>query len=126
MRTREPGFVLIYVVTALALVGVAMSVLGGTTDTMLFQTDTALLEAVERDLVASGLAWAREQLSRRREAAVGEVFEPDTTAFGATTSRLRVTITNVGQDVALVRLETACTKGRRTLTNAHHYEVPIP
>jgi len=36
-----------------------MLVLAGGANTMLFQSDTAYLQAVERNLVASGLAWAK-------------------------------------------------------------------
>ncbi len=58
-QLRQNGFVLILVITAIAAIGAEMFVLTGGANTMLFQSDTAYLQAVERTLVAIGLAWAK-------------------------------------------------------------------
>ncbi len=61
-KPRQKGFVLILVITAMAIIGLEMYVLAGGANTMLFQSDTAYLKACERNLITSGLAWAKQNI----------------------------------------------------------------
>ena len=55
---QRNGFVLILVIAAMALIGAELFVLTDSANMVLFQTDTAYLQACQRNLVASGLAWS--------------------------------------------------------------------
>ncbi len=52
---RQNGFVLIAVVVVVATTAAEMLVLAGLAKTMLFETRTAHVQAVQRNLMASGL-----------------------------------------------------------------------
>jgi len=73
--TRERGFILTFVIMALIVVGIATFVLTDGANTMFFHADTAYLRAVERGLIASGLAWASEKVSAGRDVPIGEPGE---------------------------------------------------
>jgi hypothetical protein len=120
---RNEGVVLTLVIVALMLVGVVMFVLTGGANTMLFQADTAYLQAVERNLIASGLAWARERVSSHADLPSAEPVELNTAVFGLPDTKLVVRILEVQGETAQVHIETSCRKGRHTLHTSHTFSV---
>jgi type II secretory pathway pseudopilin PulG len=124
--SRQRGFTLTFVIVALIMVGVAMFVLTGGSNVMLFHADTAYLQAVERNLIASGLAWAQAGGSGGRRRPVGEPVELDVTSLNGPGARLVVQVLDVRDGRATVRIETSCSKGRRTLDTSRNYTVSIP
>jgi hypothetical protein len=123
---RNQGAVLTLVIVALMLVGVVMFVLTEGANTMLFQADAAYLRAVERNLIASGLAWARERVSSGIGSQVTGPVELSTAAFGSPNARLVVRIAEVQGETAKVHVETSCHKGRRTLRASRMFSVAVP
>jgi type II secretory pathway component PulK len=123
---RNQGAVLTLVIVALMLVGVVMFVLTEGSNTMLFQADAAYLQAVERNLIASGLAWARARLSSNANEQSAEPVELNTAAFGLPNAKLVVRILDVQGGTAKVRIETSCHKGRRTLHASRTFSVAGP
>jgi hypothetical protein len=120
---RNQGAVLSLVVVALMMVGIVLFVLTEGANTMLFRADTACVQAVERNLIASGLAWAREKAAGDAGARVTEPVDLNTTAFNAPDARLVVQIVEVQREAAKVRIETSCRKGRRTLHSSRTFRV---
>jgi hypothetical protein len=120
---RKRGTVLTLVIVAVMLVGVVMLVLTEGSNTMLFQADAAYLQAVERNLIASGLAWARERISSHAEVPGTEAVELSTAAFGLPNAKLVVRILGVQSSTAQVRIETSCHKGRRTLHSSRTFSI---
>lgn len=127
MRKRKnEGFLLTLAIVAMALMGTIMFVLAGGANMMLFHADTAYLQAVERNLVASGFAWAQATIAAKGVAAVGNPVELDTAAFGAPKTSLSVKIAQVQANQATVRIATSCTKGRCSLHAARDYVIDLP
>ncbi|MBN1508400.1 MAG: hypothetical protein JW955_16240 [Sedimentisphaerales bacterium] len=125
MKTRNnKGFLLTLAIVALALMGTIMLVLAAGANTMLFQADTAYLQAVQRNLTSSGLAWAQVHISP--DAAAGELVELNTEVFDAPNAVLTVKVAQAQADQATVRISTTCSKGRRTLNAAHDYIIDLP
>ena len=122
---KNRGAILTFVIVALTLMGVVMFVLTGGANTMLFQADTAYVQAVERDLIASGLAWAKERASSNVGAPSTEPVELNTAAFGLPSAKLVVRILGVQNHTAQVHIETSCHKGRRTLQTSRDYQFAI-
>jgi hypothetical protein len=122
---RQAGFILALVIVTLALVGVAMFVLTEGANTMLFRADAAHVRAVERDLIASGLAWAQQRIAAVDPPA-DEPVELSTASLGAPGAQLVVRILEVRPDEARVQIETACRKGRQTRHTSRTYAVPLP
>lgn len=124
MRRRRSGFILVLVVTALALAGAVMFILTGGANVMLFHADTAYLRAVEDNLTASGLAWARARIAAGN--LPSEPVALDVSTLGPPETRLVVHIVEVQGTHARIRLETSCRKGRRTLDSSREYAIELP
>jgi len=122
---RQRGFVLTLVIVALGLMGVVMAVLAGASNTMLFHADRAQVEAVERNLTASGLAWARHQRRQADAALSAEPVELDVHAFGIPQARLAVSLARADAESVDVRVEASCTKGRQTARTQRQYTVGL-
>ena len=120
---RNQGAILTLVIVALMLVGVVMFVLTEGSNTMLFQADAAYLQAVQRDLIGSGLAWARQKVSGPAEVQSTDPVELDTAAFGLPNARLVVRILEVQSGTAKVHIETSCHRGRQTLRMSRTFSV---
>jgi len=124
---RQRGFSLTFVILALILVGVAMSVLAGGSNAMLFHADKAYLQALERNLAASGLAWVRAKASANgSDLPIGAPVELDVSTFGVSAVRLAVQVLEVQEGKAGVRIETSCSKRGRTRNATSDYTLPIP
>ena len=106
---------LILVITAIAAIGAEMLVLAGSANTMLFQSDTAYLQAVERNLVASGLAWAKRNTKNESKEIFNRTIELDVSNMDIRNSTLTVTIGIPSDKGAEVQIETSCNRHRRTL-----------
>jgi len=117
---RRKGFVLIFIVLLIAVVGAEMFVLTGISNRMLFDSNTAHLEALERNLSAAGLGWARHAATQNTEA-FGRTVELDVTSMRASGAALSVTL-GVPKDKTLeVEVNTMCRRGPRTLKRSHRY-----
>ena len=122
---KRDGFVLTFVIVLLGLVGVVMFVLTGGSNTMLFEADAAHVQAVDRNLAASGLAWARHRAAQADSAASDEPVSLDMASLGAGGVGLTVQITE--RDAAVYcRIETSAAKGRQSVSNSREYMLPSP
>jgi len=117
------GFTLTLVIVALMLVGIVMFVLTGGANTMLFEADAVYLQAVERNLIASGLTWAQARVSGSADSRNTEPVELSTEALGLPNAKLTVRILEVQDGVAQVHVETLCHKGRHTLRTSRTFSV---
>ena len=122
---RQNGFVLVLVITVIAVVGAEMFVLGGMSNTILFQTDIAYLEVVERNLVASGLAWASRNIKNQSKQTFNKTIELDVTDMDIRRSTLAVTVAMLEDKQAQVQIDTSCGRGRRTLKHSDKYHIEL-
>ncbi len=117
------GFVLVLVVTAIAVIGIEMFALAGVANTMQFQSHAAYLRACERNLLASGLAWARQNIPEKTGESTGQTIQLDVSEMNIRASALEVTI-RVGPDKeADVLVNTSCSRGRQTLRGKGRYRI---
>lgn len=124
-KIRQNGFVLLLVITAIALVGAASYILAGGTNTMLFQSDTVYLQACERNLRASGLAWAKQNIKNRNQGSFNRMIELDTANLGIRGSSLNVFISISQDKQAEVRINTSCSRASRTFKHDNRYMVNL-
>lgn len=120
---RQNGFVLVLVITVIAVVGAEMFVLTGMANTILFQSDIAYLEGVERNLVASGLAWASRNIKNQSKETFNKTIELDVTDMNIRRSTLAVIIAMPKDKEAEVQIDTSCGRGRHTLRHSNKYHI---
>jgi hypothetical protein len=139
LTPRQNGFVLILVVTAIALIGAEMIVLTDSANKILFQSDTACLRACERNLTISGLAWARWNIKNEGKETFDRPIELDVSAMSIGPPKreslrlgnpihgaiLSVNIVTVKDEEAEVQINTSCSHDRRTLRHNDKYRIEI-
>lgn len=122
-RTNKRGLVMSLVIIGMGLVGVAMAVLAHGTNTMLFRADRAYLAAVERNLAASGLAWAQQRASQKKVIASAIPVDLDTHLSRRSKTGLTVSFTKMDAASVTVRIDTACSKGRQTVVRTREFTI---
>lgn len=124
-KTRQNGFVLVLVIVAIAVIGIQMSVLADIANTMQFQSQNAYLKACERNLLASGLVWAKENVREK----TGEIFDKtiqlDVSELNIRDSALKVTIRIEPDEEAEVQIDTSCSRSRQTLKETGKYRIEL-
>jgi len=124
MKTpNRNGFVLILVVTAIAVIGIEMFALAGVANTMQFQSHTAYLRACERNLLGSGLAWARQNVADKTGESFGRTIQLDVSEMNIRASALDVTIRVRSEKEVDVLVNTLCSRGRQTLRGKGQYRI---
>ncbi|MDI9431695.1 MAG: hypothetical protein QM570_08260 [Planctomycetota bacterium] len=123
-EARRSGFILVYVIMLLAITAVVMLVLTEGSNTMLFQADAAYLQALDRNLAASGLAWARHQATKGEPMATDGPVSLDTKLLGDGRVSMAVEITKRAGDGTDCRIETSVAKGRQSISKAREYTLP--
>ncbi len=122
-KPRQKGFVLILVITAMAIIGLEMYVLTGGANTMLFQSDTAYLKACERNLVTSGLAWAKQNIRNKSRETFEKTVELDVSKMNIRGSTLIVTISIPTGEEPQAQINASCSRGRRTFRGDGKYKI---
>jgi len=122
-NSRHNGFILIFVIVAIALIGAMMTVLTTSANKIMFQSDTAYLQACERNLVASGLTWAKQNIKNESKENFNRTIELDVTSMSISGATLSVNIATPIDRQAQVQIITSCTRIRRTLKHDEKYRV---
>ncbi|MCJ7779158.1 MAG: hypothetical protein MUP16_12710 [Sedimentisphaerales bacterium] len=124
-KIRQNGFVLLLVIIAIALVGAATCVLAGGANIMLFQSDTVYLQARERNLMASGLAWAKQNIKNRNQGSFNKMVELDTANLGIRDSSLNVFISFSHDKQEEVQINISCSRARQTFKRDNRYIIEL-
>jgi len=123
IKPGQNGFVMIIVIAAMAVIGMAMYLLANDSNIMLFQSNAAYLRAVERNLTASGLAWAKQNIKNQNNEAFDKSIELDVADMNIRESSLTVFIYAPTDKEPEVQINTSCSRSRRTLTNNNKYRI---
>ncbi len=138
-QRRPGGFALVLVITAMAIIGLEMHVLASGANTMLFQADTAYLEACKRNLITSGLAWAKRNIRNNNRDTFEKTVELDVSKMpgnagfrlkpavgGIRGSSLIVTIRGLPTDEEpQAQINVSCSRGRRTFKHDDKHKIRL-
>ena len=138
-KPRQKGFVLILVITAMAIIGLEMYVLTGGANTMLFQSDMAYLKACERNLITSGLAWAKQNIRNNSRETFEKTVELDVSKMPSNAGfRLKPAVGGIRGSTLIVtirglptgeepqaQINTRVSRGRRTLRGDGKYKIRL-
>jgi hypothetical protein len=131
-QRRPDGFALVLVITAMAVIGLEMHVLTSGANTMLFQADTAYLEACKRNLVTSGLAWAKRNIRNNNRDTFEKTVELDVSKifYRSDSSRIRVsslivTISVPTDKEPQAQINVSCSRGRRTFKHDGKHKIRL-
>jgi hypothetical protein len=119
----QAGFVMILVIIMIALVGIVMFVLTEDSKTLTFQSDTVYLEAVERNLAASGLAWAKKNIKNETKELFNKTINLNTSDMNIRVANLSVVISTAEGEKVEAEISSSCSRGRRTFKHHDKYKI---
>ena len=122
---KQNGFVLVLVITVLSVIGIQMFALAGMANTMQFQSHGAYLRACERNLLASGLGWAKQNIRDEGGKILGKTIQLDVSRMNIRGSALDVTIGTQPDGETEVQVNSSCTRGRQTLEGDGRYRIEL-
>jgi hypothetical protein len=122
-RRRQQGFVLILVIMAIIVFGINLFVLSGIAKTMQFESNAAYLNMCRRNLLASGLVWAKENIRNKGGEIFDKTIQLDVDKMKIRDSALNVTIHRLSDGRAEIQIGTSCSRGRRTLKGTDKYGI---
>jgi Tfp pilus assembly protein PilX len=122
-KQRQCGFVLIFVIMAIIVIGIEMFALSGIANTMQFQSQNAYLKACRRNLLASGLLWANGNTREKGREIFDKTIQLDVSKLNIRASALDVTMSIASDEEAEVQINTSCSRGRQTLKGAGKYRI---
>ena len=124
-KSGQKGFVLIFVIMMIAIIGIEMFVLADIANTMQFQSQNAYLKACRRNLLASGLVWANENTREKSGEIFGKTIQLDVSKMNIRASALDVTMSIASDEETEVQINTSCSRGRQTLKGTGKYRIEL-
>jgi len=124
-NTRQKGAALVLAITAMAIIGLEMHVLSSGANTMLFQSDRAYLEASKRNLITSGLAWAKQNIENNKTENFEKSVELDVGSLNIKDSSLIVTISTPTGEEPQAQINVSCSRSRQTLKSHEKYKIKM-
>lgn len=124
-KIRRNGFILLFILVMIALIGIQLFVLTAVGNIMSYHSDDAYLEACERNLRASGLAWAKRNIQNNGGDLLNTTVQLDTTEMDIRGSVLNVNISIPEGGEPEVRINTSCTRGRHTIKRDNKYTIKL-
>jgi hypothetical protein len=120
-KTRQNGFVMLIVIAALSLIGFEMFILARSSNTVVFQTNSAYVESCEQNLVASGLAWAKMNIESENQTSLNKTIELSLAGMNIQRAALSVFVQRAENKPAEVQITSSCSRGRQTLRHKKKY-----
>jgi hypothetical protein len=122
MGPGRSGVAMILVILLIGLVGITLGYLGHSCRLMLVQTDLQYQRAVDRNLVMSGLAWAKLRTQNTERRTQNEVTL-DVNELGRAGLRLGVTVADGNDGPMLVHVTTFVPSARYDLSRSRTFQV---
>ena len=124
-KTRQKGFALVLVITALAIIGLEMHILSSGANTMLYQSNRAYLEASKRNLITSGQAWAKRNIRNNNIDTFENNVVLDIDKLKIKDSSLTVTISIPPDKEPQAQIKVSCSRSRQTFKIDKIYQIKL-
>ena len=119
--TKTNGVVLVLVITVMALISIVLTFLSSASNTIMFQANDVYLQACERNLISSGLSWAKTNIQKGNIHDFDNTIQLDVTEMNIPHSSLDVTISGPKEGQHEVQIKTSCSRARLNLTSSRTY-----
>jgi type II secretory pathway component PulK len=131
IRPHRSGIALILVISLIGLMGITLGYLSHSCRIMLLQTDRCYLKAVERNLTASGLTWARETIKKTEDRSQksedeGRTMILDVNELRGPQARLIVRIEDGNGPPPLVHVQTHVSSARQKVNRLRSFRLQMP
>ena len=120
-HAERSGYTIILAITAVALVSVAVVVLADTSDTLMFDSNLSYLQACDRNLSASALAWAGKHQEKLRDSEPSKGIQLDVTQLEIPAGNLKVAALKAGKKDLSLQIDIQCGRNKIKLKRTHNY-----
>jgi hypothetical protein len=117
------GFVMVLVIITIAMIGTVMLFLTNASNTMMFQANDAYLNACQRNLITSGIAWSKTNIKKENEQYLNKLTELNITEMNLQHADLNVTINVSSNTKPSAHISTSCSRGRQNLKSDDTYNI---
>lgn len=122
-RTNNKGFILLYVVMILLLIGLAIVLLSYSSKIMAFESSTADLEANCRNILTSSFAWAQQNRKRLLQLGQDAAVQLDISSLGIKRSTCRIEVKKIEDSALQIKITVSCVQGKRRLVRNAQYTI---
>lgn len=122
-RAANNGFILLYVVLILLLIGLAMVLLSNSSKIMAFESSTAALEANCRNILASSLTWAGQNRKRLLRLGQDATVQLDISDLKIPRSSCDLNILKADKSNIEIEVTVSCMRGRRQLERSRKFSL---
>jgi hypothetical protein len=120
-RKRNSGFIMLMVICILALIGIYMIILASDSNTFIFLSDRAYIEACRQNLTASALNWAKKNINDLKPT-TGPI-ELNAADMGIKNAALSVKLFAGEKGKYQVEINTSCSKARQRLSSVKKFTI---
>jgi hypothetical protein len=122
-RANNNGFVMLYVVMILLLIGLAMVLLSYSSKIMAFESSTAVLEANCRNILASSLTWAEHNSQKLLQLGQDATVQLDISSLGISRSACQIAVKKIEAHQLQIEISVSCIRGKRRLVRDAEYMI---
>jgi hypothetical protein len=105
--------------------GTVLFVLTDVSNKIIFQTNRALLDTVQQNMISSGIAWAKYNIENGNIKKMPKEIQLDTPCIGTRDAQLTVTIEKIAHRQAQVLINTSCSFGSQILKHKDRYQIAL-
>ena len=120
-QAQRNGYVIILSVVAIALVGASLLILAGLANSLLFDANQAYLQAYNRNLAASALAWAQHNLDKISDSSETEQIQLEISHLNIPDGDLRITLLEPRKRTPRLQINTECRRETMKLKRSDIY-----
>ena len=117
------GFITIVIVSLLALLPVALMVMSRSTISLSTELRESRLEARSRYILASGVAWARQNIEKLSAYEVNEEVSLDVSNLGVKDGTCKIAVMNVKEGAVEIEVGSHFTRGDRDIKRTMQYSI---
>jgi hypothetical protein len=118
---NDKGLVIIMVVVIMALIGTTLLYLSSSSNTMIFQTNDAYLKACQRNLITSGLTWAKSNIKKNNNEYFDKMIELNIIDVNLPKSNLAAKIISKTNNSREVQIISSSSSGKHNIKSDNFF-----
>lgn len=124
-RNRK-GFIILLIIPLLILLPIAVIVMSRSTISLSTELRESRLEALCQDVLASGLAWSRQNIEMLSGYEANKEISLDVSNFGMKDCECNITVINVNEKSVDTEVDVRLTRGDRYIKRTKRYTIKLP
>jgi len=122
-RCRSKGYIMIFVILIMSLMGMAIIILNMSVISILQESRRVYIEACSRNLAASGYAWAQQTASVQGEDFPEGMIDIDVDSMKIPQGGLSVLVVEPNEPGLTVEISTLCGQGAMIQRRGYTYQI---